>query len=145
MRTSRPDLELLARFRRRVCSCTGETSSGGLDAIFADASVKRSRGGWAVSATLSNTGSRAGAEVVQLYISALEPSVSRPSKELKGFEKVYLRPGEKKRVSFTLSPEDISRFDAEGHRWVADPGEYKALLGCSSADIRTSVSFRYGK
>ena len=115
------------------------------DFEISDASVKRSRGGWTVSATLSNTGGRAGAEVVQLYISALEPSVSRPSKELKGFEKVYLRPGEKKRVSFTLSPEDISRFDAEGHRWVADPGEYKALLGCSSADIRTSVSFRYGK
>lgn len=108
-----------------------------------DASVKRSGKQWTVSATLTNTGDVAGAEVVQLYISDTEASVARPAKELKGFEKVYLKPGEKRRVQFSVGLEDLSWFDAAEHAWVAEPGEFHALLGSSSADIRADIPFRY--
>ena len=111
----------------------------------ADASVKRSGKQWKVSATLTNTGSSAGAEVVQLYISDTEASVARPAKELKGFEKVFLQPGEKRRVQFTVGLDDLSWFDASSHKWVAEPGEFHALLGTSSADIRADIPFRYEK
>ena len=110
-----------------------------------DASVKRSGKEWTVSATLTNTGEVTGAEVVQLYISDTEASVARPAKELKGFEKVYLKPGEKRRVQFTVGLEDLSWFDASSHAWVAEPGEFHALLGTSSADIRSDIPFRYEK
>ena len=97
-----------------------------------DASVKRSGKQWKVAATLTNTGSVAGAEVVQLYISDTDASVARPAKELKGFEKVYLEPGEKRRVQFTIGLEDLSWFDAALHAWIAEAGEFHALLGTSS-------------
>ena len=111
----------------------------------ADASVRRSGKGWTVSATLTNTGTRAGAEVVQLYIADVEASVERPAKELKGFEKVYLAPGESARVQFGIGLEDLSWFDDRKHAWVAEPGEFKALLGTSSRDIKVELPFKYGK
>ena len=106
-----------------------------------DAKVKRSGDGWKVSARIKNTGEVAGAEVVQLYIRDTEASVARPSKELKGFEKVYLQPGESRSLQFTLTRDDLSFFDAASHAWVAEPGEFHVLLGCSSADIRADVPF----
>ncbi|MBR5403787.1 MAG: glycoside hydrolase family 3 C-terminal domain-containing protein [Bacteroidales bacterium] len=106
-----------------------------------DARVKKSGKGFKVSATLINTGERAGAEVVQLYIRDSEASVERPSKELKGFEKVYLEPGESRRLEFSIDPDALSFFDADAHRWVAEPGEFHALLGTSSADIRADIPF----
>ena len=106
-----------------------------------DARVKRSGDGWKVSARIKNTGEVAGAEVVQLYIRDTEASVARPSKELKGFEKVYLHPGESRSLQFTLTRDDLSFFDAASHAWVAEPGEFHVLLGCSSADIRADVPF----
>ena len=111
----------------------------------ADASVKRAGKQWKVTATLSNTGNVAGAEVVQLYIADTEASVARPAKELKGFEKVYLKPGEKRKVQFTIDLDDLSWFDAASHSWVAEPGEFHAMLGTSSADIRINLPFRYEK
>lgn len=110
-----------------------------------DASVKRSGKGWTVSATLANTGDVAGAEVVQLYISDVEASVARPAKELKGFAKIYLEPGEKRRVKFDIGPDDLSWFDTEKHAWVAEPGAFRALLGTSNADIRAEIPFNYDK
>lgn len=107
-----------------------------------DASVKKSGKGFKVSATLKNTGERAGAEVVQLYIRDSEASVERPSKELKGFEKIYLEPGESRRLEFSIGPDALSFFDADAHRWVAEPGEFHALLGTSSADIRADIPFK---
>ena len=106
-----------------------------------DARVKRSGDGWKVSARIKNTGEVAGAEVVQLYIRDTEASVARPSKELKGFEKVYLQPGESRSLQFTLTRDDLSFFDAASHAWVAEPGEFHVLLGCSLADIRADVPF----
>ncbi len=94
-----------------------------------------------VSVTVKNTGEVAGAEIVQLYIQDVEASVDRPAKELKGFEKVWLEPGETKPVHFTIGRDALSYFDAEKHEWVAEKGTFKALIGASSADIRSEVSF----
>jgi beta-glucosidase len=95
-----------------------------------------------VSVDVKNTGACDGAEVVQLYIADPEASVDRPSKELKGFEKVWLNAGEKKTVTFEIDAEDLSWFNAEKHEWTAEPGDFKALIGSSSRDIRASVDFR---
>ena len=105
------------------------------------ASVKRSGKGFKAVCTVKNTGEVAGAEVVQLYIHDTESSVERPSKELKGFEKVYLQPGESRRVEFPIDSRALSFFDAASHSWVAEPGEFHALLGSSSADIRADIPF----
>lgn len=95
-----------------------------------------------VSVDVENTGSVDGAEVVQLYIADPEASVDRPAKELKGFEKVFLKAGQKKTVTFEIDAEDLSYFDAEKHEWVAESGEFQALLGSSSEDLKAMVSFQ---
>ena len=95
-----------------------------------------------VSVEVANTGSVDGAEVVQLYIADPEASVDRPAKELKGFEKVFLKAGQKKTVTFEIDAEDLSYFDAEKHEWVAESGEFQALLGSSSEDLKAMVSFQ---
>ncbi|PZU82972.1 MAG: glycosyl hydrolase [Chryseobacterium sp.] len=91
--------------------------------------------------TVKNTGKKAGAEVAQLYISDLKSSLPRPTKELKGFEKVYLNPEEEKEVSITIDKTALSYFDADKHQWVAEPGEFEALIGNSSDAIKTKVKF----
>lgn len=95
-----------------------------------------------IKVPVTNTGNVAGAEVVQLYIHDVEASVDRPVKELKGFDKVFLEPGQTKTVEFAIDREALSFFDAEKHEWVAEPGEFKALIAASSEDIRGEVSFR---
>ena len=95
-----------------------------------------------VAVDVTNTGDVDGAEVVQLYIADPESSVDRPVKELKGFEKVWLKAGEKKTVRFEIDDDDLSYFDADKHAWVAEPGEFQALLGSSSEDIKAAVSFQ---
>ena len=94
-----------------------------------------------VSVEVRNTGKVTGKEVVQLYISDLKSGLPRPEKELKGFRKVELAPGEARTVTFTISKDDLSFFDAEKHGWVAEPGRFKALIGSASDDIRTEVAF----
>ena len=94
-----------------------------------------------VSIDVTNTGKREGAETVQLYISDPKSSVLRPAKELKGFEKVYLAPGQTKTIEFTVSKDELSFFDAAKHEWVAEPGQFIARIGSSSGDIRSSVKF----
>ncbi len=85
--------------------------------------------------TVKNTGDKAGAEVVQLYVNDAEASVERPVRELKGFQKVYLAPGEARTLSFTLNPEDLSFFDADAHEWKLEPGDFHILIGTSSEDL----------
>lgn len=101
----------------------------------------RKGGNVKVSVPVTNTGKVAGAEVVQLYIADTEASVDRPAKELKGFEKVYLEPGETKTVSFTIGSDDLCWFDAASHQWVNEPGEFKAIVAAASNDIRAEASF----
>ena len=88
-----------------------------------------------VNVTVKNTGDKAGAEVVQLYVNDAEASVERPVRELKGFQKVYLQPGEARKLSFTLTPADLSFFDAEAHDWKLEPGDFHILIGNSSENL----------
>lgn len=94
-----------------------------------------------VTIPVTNTGSRAGAEVVQLYISDKKSSLPRPLKELKGFSKVNLAPGETANVSFDIDIDALSYFDPDAHKWVAEPGRFTAHIGSSSGDIRARADF----
>ncbi|RLC86524.1 MAG: beta-glucosidase [Chloroflexi bacterium] len=94
-----------------------------------------------VSVDVKNTGTRAGKEVVQLYVRDVESRLVRPEKELKAFQKVALQPGETKTVHFTLGPEALSYYDPGQKRWVAEPGVFEVLVGSSSRDIRAKASF----
>jgi len=91
---------------------------------------------FSVSMMVENTGEMAGQEVVQLYIRDVESTLARPIKELKGFEKVPLAPGEKKIVTFGLTPRSLSYYDPHLPGWVAEPGKFEVLVGASSRDIR---------
>ena len=89
-----------------------------------------------VSADITNTGKSAGKEVVQLYIRDLTGSAIRPEKELKGFEKVFLEPGETKTVTMELNKRSFAWYNTELHDWFAASGDYEILVGASSRDIR---------
>ncbi len=91
--------------------------------------------------SVKNTGTREGQEVVQLYISDKKSSLPRPVKELKGFDKVKLAPGEEKTVSFTIAKDALSFFDDAKHEWVAEPGKFEAVIAASAADIKGVVPF----
>ena len=122
-----------ARVARRVVKGAGTTSVS--EATGAGKTLQT------VSVRVKNTGPVAGAEVVQLYVADPEASVDRPAKELKGFRKVFLQPGETQTVSFDLDRAALSWFDTAAHCWVAEPGTFQLLIGSSSADIRTTASF----
>lgn len=93
-----------------------------------------------VTVNVRNTGPREGQEVVQLYLSDLVSSVTRPVKQLRGFEKISLKPGETRSVRFRLGPEDLALLDQELRR-VVEPGTFRVLVGSSSADIHLSEDF----
>lgn len=106
-----------------------------------DKTSMNKKGSVTVTVPVTNTGNRAGKEVVQLYISDKEASVMRPEKELKGFAKVELEPGQTKEVSFVIDAEALSFFDDKKHEWVAEQGEFEALVGAASDDIKGGVTF----
>jgi beta-glucosidase len=88
-----------------------------------------------VTATLTNTGKRAGTEVAQLYVRDLVGSVTRPVRELKGFQKVELAPGQSREVSFTLKAKDLAFYTAAG-KWEAEPGDFRVFVGGNSRDLQ---------
>jgi beta-glucosidase len=90
---------------------------------------------------VKNTGAREGQEVVQLYISDKKSSLPRPIKELKGFGKVRLAPGEEKEVTLTIDRSALSFYDDTRHEWVAEPGKFEAIIAASAADIKGIVPF----
>jgi beta-glucosidase len=92
------------------------------------------------SVTVTNTGTREGKEVVQLYIRDMVGSVTRPVKELKGFQKIALQPGESKTVSFTISVNDLKFYNSE-LKFVAEPGDFKVMIGGDSKDVK-EASFK---
>ena len=94
-----------------------------------------------VTVDVKNTGDCDGAEVVQLYIADPVASIDRPVKELKGFEKVYLKAGESAKVTFEIDAADLSFYDVAKGDWTAEPGEFQALIASSSADVRATVPF----
>jgi beta-glucosidase len=94
----------------------------------------------AVSVDVRNTGRRAGDEVVQLYVADKVSSVTVYERQLRGFERVHLKPGETRTVAFTLRPEDLMLLD-RNMNWTVEPGEFEVLLGGSSEDIRLKKTF----
>jgi beta-glucosidase len=90
---------------------------------------------------VTNTGSRAGAEVVQVYISDLKSSLPRPRKELKGFAKVWLQPGETRDVTITLGRDALSYYDDRSQQWVVEPGAFEALVGNASDHLTSKWKF----
>lgn len=96
-----------------------------------------------VEIPITNKGDQIGSEIVQFYISDIKSSLLRPVKELKGFRKVRLMPGETATIMYEVTPEHLQFFDDTAHRWVAEPGKFELLIGASSTDIRRKVSFEY--
>jgi beta-glucosidase len=88
-----------------------------------------------ISFDVTNTGTRAGADVAQVYVAEEHAKVPRPAKELKGFARIELKPGETKTSTVTLSGRSFSYYDADAKQWRADPGEFQILVGRSSQDI----------
>ncbi len=94
-----------------------------------------------LTVSVTNTGKRAGKETVQLYIGDEKASVDRPRKELKGFEKVELQPGETKDVSFEITPGALQFWSDKTHSWTAEPGRFKAYVCASETDVRGTATF----
>src|SRR4030095_15403391 len=96
----------------------------------------RSDGKLNIQVTIQNTGKVKGDEVVQLYVHDVVSSVTRPSKELRGFQRVTLNPGEMKILSFEVPAEKLSFYDENTHRFIVEPGAFDIMIGSSSEDIR---------
>lgn len=96
-----------------------------------------------ITVPVTNTGNVEGKEIVQLYIQDEKSSLPRPIKELKRFKKITLAPGQTKEVTFTITPQDLKFFDDTKHEWIVEPGKFKAMIGASSTDIRTTLQFAY--
>jgi len=95
-----------------------------------------------VQVDVANTGGRAGAEVVQVYVQDVQSTLPRPQKELKGFEKVMLKPGEKATVEIPLGADAFAYYDPAKKGWIAEAGEFRVLVGSSSRDIRQQGTWR---
>ena len=113
---------------------------------YADLSLDRARVGVSdqmkVSLQVGNTGTRAGDEVVQLYLRRIGADKDSALKELRGFQRISLQPGESRKVEFALTPErDLRFYDEQGKRYSVHPGAYEVQVGASSADIRERVTF----
>ncbi|TQM36489.1 glycoside hydrolase family 3 C-terminal domain-containing protein [Pseudonocardia cypriaca] len=107
---------------------------------YSDLDVTLDEEGGTVSVTVANTGSRAGKEVVQVYVAPPASAVARPVRELRAFAKVALEPGESRRVALTLTRRDLSYFDPRQRRWVVEAGEYAVAVGASSRDLRLTTT-----
>jgi beta-glucosidase len=94
-----------------------------------------------VSATVTNTGTRAGDEVVQLYVHDVSASVTRAIKELKGFKRISLNPGASQVVTFTLPASELAFWSTSQHAFYVEPGQFQVMVGSSSADIRLQGTF----
>ena len=93
-------------------------------------------GALTVSADVRNSGKRPGDEVVQLYVRDVEASVKRPKKQLMAFERLSLRPGDTRTVSFTVAPDRLAFWDEKRKAWIVEPGTFEVMVGSSSADVR---------
>lgn len=109
--------------------------------VKADRTTLAPNGSIRISADVTNTGDRAGAEVVQLYIGDEQSSLPRPVKELKGFQKVSLNPGQTRTVTFEITSGMLQYYDDAKGAWVAEPGAFTAYVGAASDDIRGTVEF----
>jgi beta-glucosidase len=92
---------------------------------------------------VTNTGKAPGAEVVQLYVHDEEATVERPYRELKGFRKVFLQPGESRTVTMPLDWKALAFWDVKTHAWVAEPGAFTLLVGNSSRNVQCQARIDY--
>ena len=97
-----------------------------------------------VEVGITNTGNSAGAEVIQVYSHDIQASVERPPRELVGFEKVFLKPGETKSTSILVKADDLAFYDVGKHDWTVEPGDFKFLIGNSSRAIHLDAEFSFG-
>jgi beta-glucosidase len=107
---------------------------------YSDLQIVRDSREFVVSFSVKNTGKVAGAEVAQVYVTDDECSVIRPEKELKGFDKVYLEPGQTKVVTIELGPDAFRFFDEQSMKWKTEPGDFEILAGSASDDIRQTAT-----
>ena len=110
--------------------------------VFVPKVMKKDASAIEVTVPVTNTGDRKGKEIIQLYVRDIKSSVERPVKELKGFSKVELEPGQTEQVTFKLGRDAFSYFDADRHEWVMEPGDFEILVGTSAGDIRSKATFR---
>ena len=108
---------------------------------YGEARCRKSDKGFRVTVDVTNTGSREGKEIVQMYIGDQESSLERPVKELKGFKKVVLAPGETKTVTFEIDKDMLKYYDPAQKGWVLENGKFTAFIGAASDDIRTTIEF----
>jgi beta-glucosidase len=94
-----------------------------------------------VSFKIRNIGDRSGAEIAELYVGTMQAEVERPVRELKGFAKVYLLPGESKQITLELERRSFAYFDTRTSQWKTDPGLYEISIGASSRDLRAKQNF----
>lgn len=109
--------------------------------VRSDGNVIRKGGSLRFHIPVRNTGSRRGAQTIQLYVRDVESSLPRPVKELKDFGKIWLDPGEEGTVELSLTSDDLRFYDDTRREWVAEPGEFEAMFGTSSSDIFQTVRF----
>jgi beta-glucosidase len=107
---------------------------------YSELSVEAGEDGLSVAVTVTNTGERAGREIVQAYVSVPESKVVRVPRELKGFASVSLEPGEASRVEIAVARDDLAYWSVRDHAWVVEGGSYVVEVGASSRDLRLSVS-----
>ena len=103
---------------------------------YSNLAVTPSGKGFNISVTIKNTGKQAGSEVVQVYVKPENPAIPRPEKELKGFQKINLAPGEEKTITIHLTEEALLYYNDAINQWVRDSGNYTIQVGSSSRDIR---------
>jgi len=106
---------------------------------YSNASAVKAGDGFDVSFTVRNDGKMDAKEVAQVYVSPVDPSVMRPAKELKGYDKKLIKKGAAVEYTIHLGPDAFSYYDVKTHAWKVDPGQYRILIGASSADIRLEV------
>jgi beta-glucosidase len=109
---------------------------------YSDLNLKQAGDKVTVSFKVKNSGSVAGKEIAQVYVRDVESTWFRPKKELKGFTKVELQPGEEKEVSVELGPRAFAYYDTGSKGWVVETGEFEIVVGASSRDIRLKVSYK---
>ncbi|WP_061963041.1 glycoside hydrolase family 3 C-terminal domain-containing protein [Demequina aurantiaca] len=109
---------------------------------YSDLSTRKSGDGYTVKVTVTNTGTRAGSEVVQVYVRDIESSVYRPDKELKGFAKVHLAAGASETVTIELDRRAFAIYDVPSKDWKVEAGEFEIIVAASSTDVRASKKVR---
>ncbi len=110
---------------------------------YANSSLSKTGEGWELSFDLTNSGDVDGAEVVQIYVSDPVTTATKPVKELRKFDKFFLKAGETRRVSFQLTDEDFAYYNVMLHKWTVENGRYDLLVCASSRDVRLTESLVY--